>query len=219
MMVPLRMTGITAVDSHTLQIVLNEPFAPFLDILTMPYTYVVPKEAIDKYGANFGENPVGTGPFMFKSWEAQNSLILLKNENYWRKDEEHNALPYLDAVQVSFISDKNQELLTFQKGDLDFVSGIQSNSADQILNSDGTPTAEFANNFNVEKVPYMNTEYIGMNLDASLYSDTPDHPFLNKKFRQALNYAINREELVSTLLKQPGLPGASRNYPQGHACA
>ena len=203
---------ITAVDSHTLQIVLQEPFAPFLDILTMPYTYVVAKEAVEKYGDNFGQNPVGTGAFQFKSWDRQNSLILLKNEHYFKKDEEHNALPYLDAVKVSFISDKNQELLTFQNGDLDFVSGIQSNSADQILNSDGTPTAEFAANFNVEKVPYMNTEYIGINLDPGVYEG--DHPFLNKKFRQAMNYAINREEMVSTKLNNLGYPGTAGIIPK-----
>jgi len=205
---------VSAIDSHQLQIVLDEPFAPFLDILTMPYTFVVPKEAVDKYGKNFREHPVGTGPFQFKSWEAQNSLILLKNESYFKKDEEHNSLPYLDAVQVSFISDKNQELLTFQNGDLDFISGIQASSADQILNSDGTPKAEFSDKFNVEEVPYMNTEYLGMNLDASIYGDNTDHPFLNKKFRQALSYAINREELVSTLLNNLGHPGTAGIIPK-----
>ena len=91
-----------------------------LDILTMPYTYVVPKEAIEKYGKDFRTNPVGTGPFVFKSWEEGNSLVMLKNENYWGTDEQGQQLPFLDAVKVSFISEKNQELLTFQQGNLHF---------------------------------------------------------------------------------------------------
>ncbi|QCK16032.1 ABC transporter substrate-binding protein [Mangrovivirga cuniculi] len=205
---------VKAIDDYTLEITLNEPFAPFLEILTMPYTFPVPKEAVDKYGKDFRTNPVGTGPFMLNTWKENNTLIMVKNEDYWKKDINGKQLPYLDAVEVSFINDKNQELLTFQQGKLDFVSGILSASVDLILNKDGEPKEEFEKEHNCQiyKEPYLNTEYIGFMMDKSVYEDA-NHPFLNKDFRKALNYAINREELVSGLLNNLGRPGNSGIVP------
>lgn len=197
---------ITAPDLTTVIIRLSKPFGPFLDILAMPYTYIVPKEAVDKYGSNFRAHPVGTGPFVFKSWEEGNSLVLLKNDNYWKYDRNGSRLPYLDAVQVSFIPDKHQEFLAFQQEKLDFMSGIQVNFADQLLKKDGEIRDEFVGKFNVQKLPYLNTEYIGIVVDPALYKDK-SHPLLNKKFRKALNYAINKRELVKFLLNNLGIPG------------
>ena len=204
---------VEATADYELKIHLHEPFGPFLEILTMPYTFVVPKEAVEKYGKDFRVNPVGTGPFQFKSWDEGNSLIMVKNKNYWRKDENGKSLPYLDAVQVSFIADKNQELLTFQQDKLDFVSySGQPNSIDIILNKDGSPTIDFSGKFMVQKEPYLNTEYIGFQLDPLKYED-PNHPILNKKFRKALNYAINREEMVAYLFNNLGVPGNAGIMP------
>ena len=69
---------VKALDDYTLQIQLAKPFGAFLEILTMPYAYVVPKEAVEKYGKDFRVHPVGTGPFVFKSWDEGNNLVLLK---------------------------------------------------------------------------------------------------------------------------------------------
>ena len=204
---------VKALDDYTLEIKLEKPFGAFLEILTMPYAYVVPKEAIEKYGKDFRVHPVGTGPFVFKSWDEGNNLVLLKNENYWKSDEAGKKLPYIDAIQVSFISDKTQELLTFQQKKLDFISySGQANNIDLILNKDGSIREEFAGSFVVEKVPYMNTEYIGICMDSTLYEDK-NHPFLNKKFRQAMNFAINREEMLKHVLNSLGKPGFNGIIP------
>jgi len=204
---------IQALDDYTLQIKLDQPFGAFLEILTMPYTFVVPEEAVKAYGKDFRTNPVGTGPFMLKSWDEGNNLALVKNENYWKKDINGNPLPYLDAALISFISDKTQELLTFQQKKLDLVSfSGQANSIDIILNKDGSVKPDFANNFIVEKIPYMNTEYIGFCLNPELYKDK-NHPVLNKKFRQAMNYAIDREGMLSYMLNNLGKPGTAGIIP------
>mgnify|MGYP001045477939 CR=1 FL=1 len=204
---------VKAIDDYTLQIDLEKPFGAFLEVLTMPYAYVVPQEAIEKYGKDFRVHPVGTGPFVFKSWDEGNNLVLLKNTNYWKSDEAGKKLPYIDAIQVSFISDKTQELLTFQQKKLDFISySGQANSIDLILNKDGSIREEFSGSFVVEKVPYMNTEYIGICMDPELYDDK-NHPLLNKKFRKALNYSINREEMLSYLLNNLGKPGVHGIIP------
>ncbi|MDO1446079.1 ABC transporter substrate-binding protein [Rhodocytophaga aerolata] len=205
-------TSFKAVDDYTLKIYLNKPFPPILQILSMPYTYVVPKEAVEKYGKDFRTKPVGTGPFTFKQWTENESLTLLRNNNYWRKDASGNNLPYLDAVQVSFISDKNQAFRTFEQGKLDFVSGIEEASRDLVLNRDGSVKKEFAAKYQVSKVPYLNTEYLGFQMDPSLYKDKK-HPFLDRRVRQAMNYAINKVELVGFLRNKLGIPGVSGMVP------
>ncbi|HYG39458.1 MAG TPA: ABC transporter substrate-binding protein [Cytophagales bacterium] len=205
-------TCFKAVNKYTLKIYLSRPFPAFLQILSMPYTFVVPKEAVDKYGKDFSSHPVGTGAFSFKSWEVGNSLIMVKNGNYWKRDDRGRQLPYLDAVQVSFIADRGQEFLTFQQGKLDFVSGLDDNSKDLILNRDGSIKKDFKDKFIVQKVPYLNTEYVGFQLDPKLYEDK-NHPFFNKKVRQAMSYAINREEMVAYVLNNLGTPGTSGFVP------
>ncbi|QHT65606.1 ABC transporter substrate-binding protein [Rhodocytophaga rosea] len=205
-------TCFVALDPHTFKVHLRRPFPPFMQILTMPYTYVVPKEAVEKYGKDFGLKPVGTGPFVFKQWTENESLTLLKNANYWRKDASGNSLPYLDAVQVSFIADKNQAYRTFEQGNLDFLSGIEESSRDLVLNRDGSVKKDFSSKFQVHKVPYLNTEYLGFQLDSSTYKDKK-HPFLDRRVRQALSYSINRQELVAFLRNKLGIPGVSGIVP------
>jgi ABC-type oligopeptide transport system substrate-binding subunit len=60
-------TAFKALNDSTLRVYLNEPFIAFTELLSMPYAYVVPKEAVQKYGKDFREHPVGTGPFQFQT--------------------------------------------------------------------------------------------------------------------------------------------------------
>ncbi|HWY99202.1 MAG TPA: ABC transporter substrate-binding protein, partial [Bacteroidia bacterium] len=84
--------GFQALNDSTFQIYLKKPYAPFMSILTMKYFSVVPVEAIDKYGQDFGEHPIGTGPFRLKRWDRGNKLVLTRNENYFEKDAQGNSL-------------------------------------------------------------------------------------------------------------------------------
>ncbi|NTW23400.1 MAG: ABC transporter substrate-binding protein, partial [Lentimicrobium sp.] len=104
--------AITSVDDTTLVIRLNNAFPPFLGMLSMQYCFVVPKEAISYFKTDFRSNPVGTGPFRFKLWKEGVKLVMLKNSNYF-ETENGKRLPYLDAVAVSFIIDKQTAFLEF----------------------------------------------------------------------------------------------------------
>ncbi|WP_224995652.1 ABC transporter substrate-binding protein [Cesiribacter sp. SM1] len=203
---------IEAVEDYKLVLRLEKPFAPLMEIFTMPYTYVVPKEAVDKWGKDFRKHAVGTGPFKLKTWDEGNSLVMLKNTNYFKKDDVGKQLPYLDAVMVSFIQDRNQELLSFQQGKLDFMSGLQANSVDLVLDKNGEVRNELKGRFVVQKVPYLNTEYIGFQLDKAAYKEA-NHPVLDKRFRQAMSYAINREELIKYVYNNLGTPGTAGIIP------
>jgi peptide/nickel transport system substrate-binding protein len=209
-------TCFVAANDSTLRIHLKEPFIPFLSILTMPYAFVVPHEAVEKYGKDFREHPVGTGPFRFKLWDTGNVLLLHKNPGYWRHDAKGQVLPYLDAVQISFIADRKTEFLTFLQGKLDFLSGIREGSRDLVMNTDGSVRADFQGRFTVQKAPYLNTEYLGFQLDSAHLTgeQAAQGRALRKPLvRQALNYAINRPELVAYVLNHVGVPGTSGFVP------
>jgi peptide/nickel transport system substrate-binding protein len=209
-------TAFVAVNDSTFRIHLKEPFIPFLGILTMPYAYVVPHEAVEKYGKDFREHPVGTGPFRFKLWDEGNVLLYERNPSYWRRDEKGRALPYLDAVAVSFLPDRKTEFLTFMQGKLDFLSGIRAGSRDLIMHADGTIRADFKGKFTVQKAPYLNTEYLGIQLDsANLIGEqaVQGRALRDKRVRQALNYALNKPEMLTYLLNRVGHPGTSGFVP------
>ncbi len=205
-------TAFLAVNDSTFKIYLNEPFIAFLEILTMPYAFVVPQEAVAKYGKDFRANPVGTGPFMFKQWDEGNAIIMHKNPNYWKKDDKGEQLPYLYAVQISFITDRKSEFLTFMQGKLDFLSGVREGSRDLILNNDGTVQDDFKGKFTVRKEPYLNTEYIGFQLDPTNLKE-PNPAVQDKRVRQALNYAINKKEMIAYFRNNIGIPGHSGMVP------
>ncbi|WP_188560034.1 ABC transporter substrate-binding protein [Hymenobacter frigidus] len=209
-------TAFVAVNDSTLRIHLKEPFIPFLGILTMPYAYVVPHEAVAKYGKDFREHPVGTGPFQFKLWDEGNVLLYERNPGYWRTDRQGNKLPYLDAVAVSFLPDRKTEFLTFMQGKLDFLSGIRAGSRDLIMHPDGTIRDDFKGKFTVQKAPYLNTEYLGFQLDsANLTGEQAiqGRALRDKRVRQALNYALNKPEMLTYLLNRVGHAGTSGFVP------
>ncbi|MBJ6110216.1 ABC transporter substrate-binding protein [Hymenobacter sp. BT523] len=210
-------TAFVAANDSTLRIHLKEPFVPFLGILTMPYAYVVPHEAVAKYGKDFREHPVGTGPFRFKLWDEGNVLLYERNPSYWRRDRQGKALPYLDAVAISFLPDRKTEFLTFMQGKLDFLSGIRAGSRDLIMHPDGTIREDFKGKFTVQKVPYLNTEYLGIQLDsANLTGEqaVQGRALRDKRVRQALNYALNKPEMLTYLLNRVGTAGTSGFVPK-----
>jgi len=209
-------TAFVAANDSTLRIHLKEPFIPFLGILTMPYAYVVPHEAVAKYGKDFREHPVGTGPFRFKRWDEGNVLLYARNPGYWRRDQRGRRLPYLDAVAISFLADRKTEFLTFMQGKLDFLSGIRAGSRDLIMHPDGSIRADFRGKFTVQKVPYLNNEYLGFQLDsANLTGEqaAQGRALRDRRVRQALNYALNKPEMLTYILNRVGQAGTSGFVP------
>ncbi|WP_347156873.1 ABC transporter substrate-binding protein [Pontibacter chitinilyticus] len=205
-------TAFQAVNDSTFNIYLNQPFIAFMEILTMPYAYVVPQEAVEKYGKDFRAHPVGTGPFQFELWDEDNAIVLHRNPRYWKRDKLGQQLPYLDAVQISFITDNKSAFLTFMQGKLDFLSGIKEGSRDMILNNDGTVQDDFKDKFTVQKVPYLNTEYIGFQLDPTNLQN-PNPALQDKRVRKALNYALNKKEMIAYFRNNIGIPGHSGMVP------
>ena len=106
--------GVTVVDPTTIKIELSRPDATFLHVMAINFAHVVPKEEVEKYGADFGKNPVGTGAFKMTEWTLGQRLVFERNADYWRK-----GLPYLDKITFEIGQEPIVALLRLQKGEVD----------------------------------------------------------------------------------------------------
>ncbi len=159
----------------------NTPFSPFLGILSMKYCSVVPQEGILLYGKDFSRKPVGTGPFRFQFWAENEKLVLRKNQNYFEVDNEGNTLPYLEAIAISFIPDKQSAFLEFLKGKNDLISGIDLSYKDELLDPQGNWNTKYAVRFNHFRQPYLNTVYLAFFVDSTQGRG----PWQDSRIRQA----------------------------------
>ncbi|MCB9034030.1 MAG: ABC transporter substrate-binding protein [Chitinophagales bacterium] len=201
-----------AIDDTTLQIQLQHAFRPFLGLLTLQYCSVVPKEVVDHFGKDFRANPCGTGPFKMVRWEENNVLILTKNDNYFEHDAAGKPLPYLNGIRISFIADKGAEFNQFAQGKLDFMTGLDVAYKDKLLSPTGELLPEWKDKLNFIKMPYMNTEYLGISMGKQ-----PCEALKNQKVRQALNYAIDRKKMIEYLRNGIGVPAINGIIPAGMA--
>ncbi|WBX71956.1 ABC transporter substrate-binding protein [Tenacibaculum retecalamus] len=189
---------------------LKQPFPPFLGLLAMKYCSVVPKEAITYFGNSFRANPIGTGPFKFKLWVENTKLVLRKNPLFYEKDIAGNSLPYLEAVAITFLPDKQSEFLQFIQGNLDFMKSLDASYKDDILNTNGTLKEKYVGKIKMETGAYLNTEYLGIYLDGE-----NEHPTKSKLIRQAINYGFDRVKMIKFLRNGIGTPATSGFIPKG----
>jgi len=205
--------AIRAVDDTTLVIELKKPFPPFSGMLSMQYCSVIPREAVDFYGDDFRANPVGTGPFRFGMWKEGVKLVLLKNKNYF-ESQGNRKLPFLDAVAITFIVDKQTAFLEFVKGNLDFMSGLDAAYKDEMLTPSGKLNPKYRGKINLLSQPYLNTEYLGilMDLENPLLKD---NPLSDRRIRQAISMGFDRNRLIRYLRNSTGTPGTHGFIPKG----
>lgn len=201
-----------APNDTTLIIRLEQAFPPFLSLLAMTYCSAVPFEAIEKYGADFRNNPVGTGPFYFKHWKEGVKLVLLKNGKYF-EFEGDKRLPHLDAVSVSFIIDRQTAFLEFVKGNLDLLSSVDASYKDELLTPDGNLQARYHDRFKKISMPFLNTEYLGFLVDTTSLPE--NWPLGEKKIRQAINMGFDRQKMIAFLRNNLGTPAHAGFVPVG----
>jgi len=198
-----------ATNDSTFVIQLKQPFPPFLSLMSMQYCSVVPKEAIDYFGDTFRANPIGTGPFQFKLWVENTKLIFRKNHSYYEQDENGVQLPYLEAVAITFLPDKQSEFLQFIQGNIDFMSSIDASYKDDLLTSEGELKERYAAKIDMISGPYLNTEYLGVYLDAE---ETEVNAV---KIRKAINYGFDRVKMIKYLRNGIGTPAVNGFIPKG----
>ncbi len=203
-------SGFVAVNDSVFVLRLRAPFQPMLQILTMQYASIVPREACEFYGRDFRRHPVGTGPFQFKVWAENQALVVVKNPHYFERDPQGRQLPYLDAVKTTFIGDRKTAFLEFRKGRLDYFFGLESSYINELLTAEGTLQPAMASGFYFLKNPYLNAEYLGIRLDSAGKS-----PLQLRKIRQALNWGIDRPQMLRTLRNGVGQAANAGFAPRG----
>ncbi|MBQ9474148.1 MAG: amidohydrolase family protein [Bacteroidales bacterium] len=201
----------SATSDSTFVVRLHHPFAPQLSLLAMPYCSAVPREVVEHYGADFRKHPCGTGPFAFQYWKEGVKLVLRRNPLYFERDTAGTRLPYLDAVAITFIVDKQTAFLEFVKHNLDFMNSIAPSYKDELLTRTGQLKPKYADKLNMVSTPFLNTEYLGFLMDD------PTSPLRDKRVRQAINYAFDRRKMLLYMRNDIGSAGCYGMIPCGIA--
>ena len=204
-----KVDGFKAINNTILEITLKQPFPAFIGLLTMKYCSVIPQEIVEHYGTEFRSNPIGTGPFKFKRWEENIKMVFRKNENYFEKDSLGNSLPYLEAVALTFLPDKQSEFLQFIQGNLDFLNSLDASYKDELLTADGQLRDKYNHKIDMIRGPYLNTEYLGFYLD----SESPE--IQSELIRKAINYGFDRKKMMMYLRNGIGNPANGGFIPMG----
>ncbi|MGD8298606.1 MAG: ABC transporter substrate-binding protein [Desulfobacterales bacterium] len=201
-----QLSGMTVIDPYTLKIELSRPDATFLHVMAINFAFAVPKEEVEKYGQDFGKHPVGTGAFKMKEWKLGQHVAYERNPDYYKK-----GLPRLDNVVFEVGQEPTVALLRLQRGEVDILG-------------DGIPPARFLQVKNDPKNAdliieggQLHTGYVSMNVRVK--------PFDNKKVRQAVNMAINKDRVCKIINNRavpanqplpPAMPGYDKEY-KGYA--
>ncbi len=206
-------SGFKALNDTTFQITLDQAFMPFLGLLSMQYCAVIPHEVVTEYGRDFRKHPIGCGPFVFTYWKEGVKLVMRKNENYFEYDDTGVRLPYLDAVAITFLIDKQSAFLQFVQGKLDFMSGIDASYKDELLSPEGKLNPEYDDLIYLISEPYLNTEYLGVMVDS--ITGSAMKPLTNKLVRQAISHGFDRRKMMRYLRNSIGIPGNGGFIPAG----
>ena len=198
-----------AVNDTIFEISLKQPFPAFIGLLSMKYCSVIPREVAEFYGTDFRSHPIGTGPFKLKRWEENIKLVFRKNNHYFEKDETGKPLPYLEAVAITFLPDKQSEFLQFTQGNIDFLNSLDASYKDELLTADGKLRGKYAETVDMIRGPYLNTEYLGFYLG----SQTPE--IQSELIRKAINYGFDRKKMMIYLRNGIGNPANGGFIPKG----
>ena len=176
--------GLRVIDDHTLELTIDAPKSYFLAKLTYPTAFVVDRKNVEGNKNSWVFEPNGTGPFRLERYDIGETIILGRNENY------HLGPPFLDEVE--FILSGGDPMLMYENDEI-HVTGLGLADLERVQDPANPLRSELAT-----APPGFTVSFIGMNLDQP--------PFDDVKFRQALNYAVNKDEIATTALSDLVVP-------------
>jgi len=194
--------GVTVVDPYTVKFTLTRPDATFLHVMAINFSSVVPKEAVEKAGKDFGKKVVGSGAFMLAEWKLGQQLVLKRNPDYFMQ-----GVPKLDQITFQVGLEPMTAILKLEKGEADFAG-------------DGIPPAKFLQIRNDPKFKdliieggQLQTGYVTMNVQMK--------PFDKVEVRQAVNMAVDKARIVKIINNRavpanqplpPTMPGHDKDF-------
>lgn len=197
---PLASTQV--IDELTVEMAWSVPYAPAMTMLAGSQMGIASPSAVQQFGDDFGRNPVGSGPFMFKQWDAGRELVFARNPTYqnFRGDVQNPGPPHLEEISIQFVPEEGTRMAALESGELHLawapvqeVEFIRDHPDLQLfVREKGT-----------------SWEYIEFN--------TTSGPFTDPNLRRAVGYAVNPEEILAAsyiygdLIKSP-LPIGTVGY-------
>lgn len=198
------LSGVKAIDDHTLQVTLGHPTPYFLSALTSSVFFALNQKLVGQYGQkNWTQHiegmGVGTGPFMVKTWNRNAQIILVPNPHYYSNKTK------LTEVDMSFVKDNSTAFKAYRAGQYAFVWNLTPQDQVQAKALQG-----------FTRVSLLQT-------DLMFFDNVKSSPFNSQAVRQAFAYAINKDLLVHAVLKDsvtaaqtiipPGMPGYQPDFP------
>lgn len=192
-----RIKSLEIIDDYTVKVTYKEPFAPALASWGMA---IIPKHILEKENLNntkFQRRPIGTGPYRFKTWKSQEKIELESNHNYFEKR------PCIDRYIYRIIPDESTIFLELQ------TQTVDSTGLTPLQYLRQTDTAFFKNHYRKFRLPSFSYTYLGYNLNNPKFKD--------KRVRQALNYAVDKQEIINMVLLGLGRVATGPFIPESWA--
>lgn len=193
------------VKGESIEITLKKPFVGFEALLTRKNIIIFPKDAYEKYGDDITTHPVGTGPFKLERMDDK-GIRLVRNDNYWQKDEFGNQLPYLSSILLKYIPNKKDEMMAFRNKEIDLLLDIPADEIENVLGTLQEAMAGKNVKHKVESSHSLNIDYIGFN--------TAEGVFSKKEVREAFVYAVDPTELIEKYIGGDGYPPVNGFVPE-----
>lgn len=181
---------VKVIDDTTVQLILSEPYAPILSILASQEASILSPKSIQEDPDSLSDTPVGTGPFVFESWNSGQSITLSKNESYWGEPAK------VDEVVFEIIPEDSTRLAMIETGEAHISDNIPVTELDRIENSDSLI---------LNRTEGLAVEYIGFN--------NREAPFDNIDLRKAVSHAIEREAIINGVYNDIGTLATSAMSP------
>ncbi|MGE5678105.1 MAG: ABC transporter substrate-binding protein [Pseudomonadota bacterium] len=187
---PGLVSSVDKLSEYSVEIKLNKPYAPFLNALAMNAFSISSPQAIKNYKGYLYEHPVGTGPFIFKSWERNKSIVLVRNDNYW------NGAAKVSEVEFRVIPSSKTRLEELRKGSIHIADHLSPDDVAEI---------KFDANLYLQFRPSFNVGYLALNND--------NYPFSKREVRLAINHAIDKEKLINDVFDNLAKPASTYMPP------
>ncbi|GEL78433.1 glutathione ABC transporter substrate-binding protein [Tenuibacillus multivorans] len=185
--------SVEVVDDYTVRINLKYPYAPLLANLAHSGTAIMSPNIIEEdyaqmeeggdVDAYINQNPVGTGPFVYESWEPGGQVVLSRNENYWGEPAK------LDTVTFKVVSEQSTRIAELETDASHVADAIGPNNVSRVENTEG---------MSVLSSPSVSLSYVSFNVEKE--------PFDDPKVRQAISMAVNKEEIIQGIYNGAGIP-------------
>lgn len=190
------LTRTEVIDDSTVRLVFSKPYAPIFSSLRIPFLAILSPAAIAKMGADYGQNPVGTGPFRFKQWIPNDRIVYERNPDYaWGPAHYKNrGAAHVDQLIIRIVPDEATRVIAFERGDIDILPGAPARDARRMMRDGKFPFIQ---------IPTTSGTYLGLNVKR----------ITDVRVRRAIGHAVNTDEVARIALEGMAVPMLSPIAP------